>query len=50
MVYDVGEGKGDWHLHVFVSIKRSLEVHVLDVGSNKACPWCADGAVPEEFQ
>ncbi len=49
MVYDVRGGKGDGRSHVLELIERSFEVHVFDVGPGKACPWRADGAVPEEL-
>ncbi len=49
MVYDVRGEMGDGHSHVLESIERSFKVHVFDVGPCKACPWRADGAVPEEL-
>ncbi len=51
MVNDVNGEKGDGHshVHVFKAIKRSLEVHVLDVGPSIVCSGCANGAISEEF-
>ncbi len=50
MVNDVLREKRERHLHIFISIKCYLEIHVLDVGASKMCTFSADCTVPKEFQ
>ena len=49
MFNNVRREKGERHSHIFVAIQWGLKIHVLDVGTGKASPWCTDGAVPEEL-
>jgi hypothetical protein len=46
---DVGRKKGNGHTHVLIPIKRSLEIHVLNVGPT-LCTRCADCAIPQKFR
>ncbi len=39
-----------WHFHVLVSIKRCLEIHILDVSATKFAIGRADNAVPHDFR
>ncbi len=39
--------KGERHLHIFIPVEWHVKVHVLDVGTDKTCPLCADHAVPK---
>ena len=49
MFDDVGRKKGNGHTHVLIPIKRSLEIHVLNVGPT-LCTRCADCAIPQKFR
>ncbi len=43
-------GKAERHLHIFIPIEWRIKVHVLDVGTGKRYPLCADCAVPKKFR
>jgi hypothetical protein len=45
----VGTGGGR-HLHIFIPIEWRVKEHVLDVGTGKMCPLCADFAVVKKFR
>jgi hypothetical protein len=50
VINDVLWEKRERHVHIFISVKWCVEIHVLDVSSGKPGASGADGAVPKEFR
>jgi hypothetical protein len=38
-----------WYFHIFIPIKRCLEIHIFDVGAVKLGIGRADNTVPHNF-
>ena len=49
MCDDVGRKKRTGHMHVLIPIKRSLEIHILNVGATELGSWGANHAIPHDF-
>ena len=49
MCNDVVGYQAQRHLHVFIAVEWSLEVHVFYICSTKFGTWCPDNAIPHDL-